>query len=91
MAETLGSVHDGPVARGAGEAPSYDKIIPMTKRLNDAIAQIRSLPETEQDRAAEVLFSFVHGPYEEELGVREIMTSVSPPLRGANCCNTAGA
>ncbi len=38
----------------------------MTKLLNDAVAQIRTLSEPEQDRAAEVLFSLLRGGYELE-------------------------
>ena len=30
----------------------------MTKLLKDAVAQVRTLPEDEQDRAAEVLLAF---------------------------------
>jgi hypothetical protein len=38
----------------------------MTKRLSDAIAQLRTLSEPEQERAAEILLSLLSGAYELE-------------------------
>ena len=38
----------------------------MTKRLNGAIAQVRQLSATEQNRAAEVLLAFLRGACELE-------------------------
>jgi len=32
----------------------------MTKLLEEAVAQVQTLPEDEQDRAAEVLLAFAH-------------------------------
>lgn len=32
----------------------------MTKLLEEAVAQVRTLPEEEQDRAAEILFALAH-------------------------------
>ena len=38
----------------------------MTTLLNDAIAQVRELSPTQQDRVAEVVLSLLRGPEDEE-------------------------
>jgi hypothetical protein len=37
---------------------AFDILLNMTKLLEEAVKELRSLPEDEQDRAAEALFAF---------------------------------
>ena len=52
----------------------------MTKLLEEAMAELRTLPEDEQDRAAEVLLAFAHDRRDYTLdaeqieGIRHAMT-----------------
>lgn len=61
-----GSACEGPVVALGGEAQHGCYNWEMSKPLENAVAVVRKLPEAEQDRAAQILFAFLHDPYEEE-------------------------
>jgi hypothetical protein len=44
----------------------------MTKLLEEAVAQLQTLPEDEQDRAAEVLLAFAHDRRDYTLDAEQI-------------------
>jgi hypothetical protein len=44
----------------------------MTKLLEEAMAELRTLPEDEQDRAAEVLLAFAHDRRDYTLDAEQI-------------------
>jgi hypothetical protein len=48
----------GAVFWQAGRRLIHDSLLNMTKLLEEAVEELRSLPEDEQDRAAEALFAF---------------------------------
>lgn len=45
----------------------------MTKLLEEAVAQFRTLPAQEQDRAAEILLPLVCGPYDHEFDAEQLV------------------
>ncbi len=44
----------------------------MTKLLDEAIAEIRKLPEVDQDRAAELLLALAHEPDDYQLTPEQV-------------------
>ena len=44
----------------------------MTKLLEEAVAELRTLPKDEQDRAAEVLLAFAHDRQDYTLDAEQI-------------------
>ena len=51
----------GAVFWQAGRRLIHDSQMNMTKLLEEAVEELRSLPEDEQDRAVEALFAFAWG------------------------------
>ena len=51
----------GAVFWQAGRRLVHDLLLNMTKLLEEAVEELRSLPEDEQDRAVEALFAFAWG------------------------------
>lgn len=65
MAETrLGSRERG--RRASGETPKNARIKRMTKRLEDVLDWLRTLPYDQQERVADLVIAMCADPYERE-------------------------